>query len=76
MQVFAFCRPIYVSQFDAHLANQQAVVLISPVNPNVIIHLWGRERKTLTVMLNKNVSTEEILPWDTLWFSYLTKSQV
>lgn len=53
MQVFAFCRPIDVSQLDAHLTNQQAVVLIGPVNSNIIVHLGDRKKETMTVILGK-----------------------
>lgn len=39
MQFFAFSRPVDVSQFDAHLTNKHAVILITPVNSNIIVHL-------------------------------------
>lgn len=59
MQIFAFGRPIYISQFDAHLTNQQAVVLISPVNSNIIIHLVARKRRTLMLILGKRMHPQK-----------------
>lgn len=69
MQVFAFCRPIDVSQLDAHLTNQQAVVLVGPVNSNIIVHLRDRKKKTMVVIPGKR--TPGILYNIS---SYLTKS--
>lgn len=45
MQVLALCRPIDVSQFDAHLTNQQTVVLVGPVNSDIVVHLGDRKRE-------------------------------
>lgn len=50
VQVLAFGRPVDVGQFDAHLTDQQAVVLVGPVNSNIIVHLGDRERETKMVI--------------------------
>lgn len=65
VQVFAFCRPVDVSQFDAHLTDQQAVVLVGPVNPNIIVHLGERKKGNRDGNPGqKDASTEEVLSWD------------
>lgn len=37
VQIFAFERPVDVSQLDAHLTHQEPVVFIGPVNPRTPI---------------------------------------
>lgn len=55
VQVFAFGRPVDVCQFDAHLTNQQAVVLVGPVNPNIIVHLGDRNKETMMAILARRM---------------------
>lgn len=58
VQVFAFGRSIDVSQLDAHLTNQQAVVLVGPVNPNVIVHLGDRNKETMMAILARRMQPQ------------------
>ena len=47
VQVFAFEGPVDVGQLDAHLAHQEPVVLVGPVDARtpIITNLRGRERE-------------------------------
>lgn len=63
MQVLALQRPIDVSQFNAHLADQQPVILVGPINTCrwIVTHLRDQQIDILTFNIFRHVGRQRVI---------------